>query len=180
MALGLGAILASALIVLWRDPTGAASILGIVISPIAAVIGAYFGVQVSGSAAKDAQDRAVAAQKDSAKAVADRATVLGALDPQTAKRSTAKTSLPTETTYATGRRAAGRGSAGTSARERSPDHPTFRPHPKHAKIVSPRGERDVRIHERSSSLDRHSWSISNTQGGKARLRARRGQDRTVT
>lgn len=85
VALGLGAILAAVVIVLWRDPTGAASILGIVISPIAAVIGAYFGVQVSGSAAKDAQARAATAQNNQAMALADRATVLGALDPQTAK-----------------------------------------------------------------------------------------------
>ena len=85
VALGLGAILAAVLIVLWRDPTGAASILGIVISPIAAVIGAYLGVQISSSAAKDAQDRAATAENDKANALADRATVLGALDPQTAK-----------------------------------------------------------------------------------------------
>jgi hypothetical protein len=84
VALGLGTILAAALIVLWRDPNGAASTLGIVISPITAVIGAYLGVHVSSTAAKDALDRAATAERDKTKALADRATVLGALDPQAA------------------------------------------------------------------------------------------------
>ena len=73
------------LIVLWRDPTGAASVLGIVVSPIAAVIGAYLGVQSRSSAAKDAQGRAATARNAKAYVLADRSTVLGALDPQTAK-----------------------------------------------------------------------------------------------
>ncbi len=85
VALGVSALVLAALLLVWRHPSDAASVLGVVSSPIAAIIGAYFGVQVSGSAAKDAQDRARAAQDDKTKALADRATVLGALDPQTAK-----------------------------------------------------------------------------------------------
>ena len=85
VALGLGAILVAVLIVLWRDPTGAAAILGITISPIAAIIGAYFGIQVSSSAAKDAQNRAADAEDVKDKAMADRAMALGAMDPQTVK-----------------------------------------------------------------------------------------------
>jgi hypothetical protein len=82
VALGLAAILGAVLIVLWRDPSGAGSIVGVVSGPIAAIIGAYFGVQVSSSAAKDAQKRAAKAEDDKANALADRATALGALDPQ--------------------------------------------------------------------------------------------------
>jgi hypothetical protein len=85
VALGLGAILAAMAIILWRDPNGASSTLGIVTSPLAAIVGAYFGVQVSSSAAKDAQDRADRAERDKAKALTDRATALGALDPETVK-----------------------------------------------------------------------------------------------
>jgi hypothetical protein len=85
VALGVGAILVAVLIVLLLDHDGASSILGIATSPIAAIIGAYFGVQVSSSAAKDAQDRATEAENDKAKALVDRATALGALDPQTVK-----------------------------------------------------------------------------------------------
>jgi hypothetical protein len=85
VALGLGTILVAVLIVLWLDPSGAGSVLGIVISPIAAIIGAYFGIQVSSSAAKDAQDRADMAENDKANAMADRATLLGAMEPQAVK-----------------------------------------------------------------------------------------------
>jgi hypothetical protein len=85
VALGVGALSIVAPIIVWLNPTGAASVVGVVASPIAAIIGAYFGVQVSGSAAKDAQDRAATAERDRANALADRATVLGALDPQTAR-----------------------------------------------------------------------------------------------
>ena len=82
VALGMGAILAAVLIVLWRDPAGAGSVLGVVISPIAAIIGAYFGIQASHSAAKDAQNRATTAEADKTMAFEDRATALAAMDPQ--------------------------------------------------------------------------------------------------
>jgi hypothetical protein len=85
VALGLGAILAAVLIVLWRNPTGAGSVLGIVISPMAAIIGAYFGIQVSSSAAKDAQDRATTAEGVKTQALEDRAMALAVMDPQTVK-----------------------------------------------------------------------------------------------
>ena len=62
-------------------------------SPIAAIVAAYFGIQVTASTAKDAQDQArtaraqtQAAQDAKDKALADRATVLGALDPQVAEK----------------------------------------------------------------------------------------------
>jgi hypothetical protein len=67
----------------WHDSTGIKA-LGIIASPIAAMVGAYFGVQVSASAAKDAQQQAVKAQDDKTKAMTDRATAMGALDPKTA------------------------------------------------------------------------------------------------
>lgn len=84
VSLGLGAILVAVLIVLLCDPNGG-PYLGTVISPIAAVTGAYFGIQVSSSAAKDAQVRAANAEAAKENAMSDRATALGALDPQTAK-----------------------------------------------------------------------------------------------
>jgi hypothetical protein len=85
VALGLGAIIAATAIILWSNPNGASTTLGIVTSPIAAITGAYFGVQVSSSAAKDAQDRADKAERDKAQSLTDRATALGALDPETVK-----------------------------------------------------------------------------------------------
>ncbi|NMO91544.1 hypothetical protein [Actinomycetospora sp. TBRC 11914] len=70
---GLGAVILAFLIValFWRGPDGA-SALGIVASPIAAMVGAYFGIQVSASSAKTAQDEARAARGQLVQALADR------------------------------------------------------------------------------------------------------------
>ncbi len=85
VALAVGGLVLAALVLVWLNPSAAASVLGVVSSPIAAIIGAYFGVQISGSAARDAQSRAVIAEDDKSKALADRATLLAALDPPTAQ-----------------------------------------------------------------------------------------------
>jgi hypothetical protein len=85
VAVGVAALVLAALIIVWVNPSNAASVLGVIASPVAAIIGAYFGVQVSGSAAKDAQVRAAAAEEDKTKAMADRASIMSALDPQKAQ-----------------------------------------------------------------------------------------------
>jgi hypothetical protein len=69
----------------WRDSNGVAS-LGIVASPIAAIVGAYFGIQMSSSAAKDANARAADAEDKKTKAMADVGTVLGHLPADQAER----------------------------------------------------------------------------------------------
>jgi hypothetical protein len=91
LALGLSALLVALLIILCWKPENATTLLGLVSSPIAAIVGAYFGIQVTASTAKDAQDQANTARaqaKDAQdakdKALADRATVLGALPPDVA------------------------------------------------------------------------------------------------
>ena len=73
LGIGVGAVILAFLIVavFWRGPDGA-SALGIVASPIAAMVGAYFGIQVSASSAKTAQDDARAARRQVVQAVADR------------------------------------------------------------------------------------------------------------
>ena len=71
--MGTGAVILAFLIValFWRGPDGA-SALGIVASPIAAMVGAYFGIQVSASSAKTAQDDARAARRQAGQAVVDK------------------------------------------------------------------------------------------------------------
>jgi hypothetical protein len=95
LALALTALVGALLIILWRNPESPTVILGVVSSPMAAIVAAYFGIQVTASTAKDAQDQArtaraqaQAAQDAKDKALADRATVLGALDPQVAEKIT--------------------------------------------------------------------------------------------
>jgi hypothetical protein len=73
VGIGVGAIILAFLIValLWRGPDGA-SALGIVASPIAAMVGAYFGIQVSAASAKTAQEEARTARKQAVDATAGR------------------------------------------------------------------------------------------------------------
>ncbi|MCD2191903.1 hypothetical protein LQ327_00675 [Actinomycetospora endophytica] len=73
LGIGLAAVILAFLVValFWRGPDGA-SALGIVASPIAAMVGAYFGIQVSASSAKTAQDEAKAARGQVLQAMADR------------------------------------------------------------------------------------------------------------
>jgi hypothetical protein len=73
LGIGVGAVILAFLVValFWRGPDGA-SALGIVASPIAAMVGAYFGIQVSASSAKTAQDDARAARRQVVEAVADK------------------------------------------------------------------------------------------------------------
>jgi predicted carbohydrate-binding protein with CBM5 and CBM33 domain len=62
--MGLAALLVAFVLVVWkwRDPTGLAA-LGVVASPIASMVAAYFGIQVSASAAKGAQDQVTLVQQ---------------------------------------------------------------------------------------------------------------------
>jgi len=97
VAIGVVAILAAFALVMWnwRDDRGLVA-LGVIASPIAAMVGAYFGVQVSASAAKDAQNRAAASEKgaqaratvaeaDKTSALTDVATLMGRLSPTEAE-----------------------------------------------------------------------------------------------
>jgi hypothetical protein len=69
----------------WRDVAGIAA-LGAIAAPIAAVVGAYFGVQVSATAAREATERAARAEEDRARALADVATVLSHLSSEQGPR----------------------------------------------------------------------------------------------
>jgi hypothetical protein len=71
IGIGVGALVLAFLIValFWQGPDGA-SALGIVASPIAAMVGAYFGIQASASSARSAQDEAKSARDQAAHATA--------------------------------------------------------------------------------------------------------------
>jgi hypothetical protein len=93
VAVGVGALLIAFVIVAtkWKDTTGIAA-LGVIASPIAAIVGAYFGIQVSATAAKDAttsaekaQERVQSAETERARALSDVATVMGRLSPSDAE-----------------------------------------------------------------------------------------------
>jgi hypothetical protein len=69
IAMGVGAlVLAFVLVtVVWRSSDGTAA-LGVIATPIATIVGAYFGIQVTSATAKSAQDKA-----DRAESVAEQA-----------------------------------------------------------------------------------------------------------
>lgn len=84
---GVGALLiAFAIVVLKSKTDDGLAALSVIASPIAAIIGAYFGIQISGEAAKsaneaakDANAKAVQAEDDKTKALNDVAVVMGQL-----------------------------------------------------------------------------------------------------
>lgn len=80
VALGVLAILAAFRLVMWnwRDGRGLVA-LGVIASPIAAMVGAYFGVQVTVAAAQDAQKRAATSESEKTGALVDVATPMGTL-----------------------------------------------------------------------------------------------------
>ena len=95
LALGLIVLLVALLFILWRNPKTQRRFLDWSAVPSLPSSPLDFGIQVTASTAKDAQDQArtaraqtQAAQDAKDKALADRATVLGALDPEVAEKIT--------------------------------------------------------------------------------------------
>lgn len=99
--IGVGALLIAFIVVVsgWRSQLGLAA-LGVIASPIAAITGAYFGVQQSTQAAKDVQEgakaaradvdqaheQALAAQAEQTRIISELAQVLADLEPDVAAR----------------------------------------------------------------------------------------------
>jgi len=87
----LGLLIAFALVAFEANNFDGTAALGVIASPIASIIGAYFGIHLSGNAAQAAQSQAQQAQQQTQAALNDKddaksdvATLLGKLEPAVA------------------------------------------------------------------------------------------------